>query len=238
MLSQGAASHLAAMEVIEKGKPLAAEALEAAMGDLEYTEGAYRIAGTDRAIPFLDLVRSLPRAETHPLDTLTEMPAGRAYPSGAHVAEVEIDPATGLVEILNYTAIDDCGTVLNHTLLEGQIQGGLMQGLGQVMGELALYDESGQFLTGSFMDYTIPHSDLIQRVHVESLVTPSPNNPLGVKGAGEAGTTGALPTAMNAIMDALRPTGVRHIDMPATAARVWAALQTAGTQATPCEAGT
>jgi carbon-monoxide dehydrogenase large subunit len=237
MLSQGAASHLAAMEVIEKGKPLAAEALEAAMGDLEYTEGAYRIAGTDRAIPFLDLVRSLPRAETHPLDTLTEMPAGRAYPSGAHVAEVEIDPATGLVEILNYTAIDDCGTVLNHTLLEGQIQGGLMQGLGQVMGELAVYDESGQFLTGSFMDYTMPHSDLIQRVHVESLVTPSPNNPLGVKGAGEAGTTGALPTAMNAIMDALRPTGVRHIDMPATAARVWAALQTAGAPATPCEAG-
>jgi carbon-monoxide dehydrogenase large subunit len=225
MLSQGAASHLAAVAVIEKGKPLAAEALEAATADLEYAEGAYRIAGTDRALPFLDLVRSLPRMETHPLDTQTEMPAGRAYPSGAHVAEVEIDPATGLVEILNYTAIDDCGTVLNHTLLEGQILGGLMQGIGQVMGEVALYDESGQFLTGSFMDYTMPHSDLVQRVHIESLVTPSPNNPLGVKGAGEAGTTGALPTAMNAIMDALRPKGVRQLDMPASAARVWAALQ-------------
>jgi carbon-monoxide dehydrogenase large subunit len=225
MLSQGAASHLAAIAVIEKGKPLAAEALEAATADLEYAEGAYRIAGTDRALPFLDLVRSLPRTDTHPLDTQTEMPAGRAYPSGAHVAEVEIDPATGLVEILNYTAIDDCGTVLNHTLLEGQILGGLMQGIGQVMGEVAQYDESGQFLTGSFMDYTMPHSDLVQRVHIESLVTPSPNNPLGVKGAGEAGTTGALPTAMNAIMDALRPQGVRHLDMPASAARVWAALQ-------------
>ena len=228
MLSQGAASHLAAVEVIEKGKPHAAEALEAAMADLEYADGAYRIAGTDRVIGFLDLVRSLPRAEAHPLDTTTALPAGRAYPSGAHVAEVEIDPDTGMVEIVNYVAVDDCGTVLNHVLLEGQILGGLMQGIGQVMGEVALYDQDGQFLTGSFMDYTMPHSDLVRRIHIESLVTPSPNNVLGVKGAGEAGTTGALPTAMNAIMDALRPEGVTGLDMPASAARVWAALHRDG----------
>ena len=224
MLSHGAASHLAAVAVIEKGRALAAEALEAAETDLEYAGGAYRIVGTDRALGFLDLVRAHPRGEAHPLDTTTGLPSGRAYPSGAHVAEVEIDPATGLVELLNYVAVDDCGTVLNHTLLEGQILGGLMQGLGQVFGEQAQYDADGQFLTGSFMDYAMPHSDLVRRVHIESLVTPSPNNVLGVKGAGEAGTTGALPTAMNAIMDALRPVGVVGLDMPASAHRVWRAL--------------
>ncbi len=224
MLSHGAASHLAAVAVIEKGRALAAEALEAAETDLEYAGGAYRIVGTDRALGFLDLVRAHPRGEAHPLDTTTGLPSGRAYPSGAHVAEVEIDPATGLVELLNYVAVDDCGTVLNHTLLEGQILGGLMQGLGQVFGEQAQYDADGQFLTGSFMDYAMPRSDLVRRVHIESLVTPSPNNVLGVKGAGEAGTTGALPTAMNAIMDALRPVGVVGLDMPASAHRVWRAL--------------
>ena len=227
MLSHGAASHLAAIEVVEKGRPLAAEALEAAEADLEYADGAYRIAGTDRALGFLDLVRLHPRTDAHPLDTLTALPAGRAYPSGAHVAEVEIDPATGMVELVSYTAIDDCGTVLNHTLLEGQILGGLIQGLGQVFGEQAVYDADGQFLSGSFMDYTMPHADLARRVHIESLVTPSPNNALGVKGAGEAGTTGALPTAMNAIVDALRSRGIRHLDMPASAHRVWQALQAA-----------
>ena len=224
MLSHGAASHLAAIEVVEKGRRLAADVLEVAEADLEYADGTYRIAGTDRTLPFLDLVRSHLRRDAHPLDTTTALPAGRAYPSGAHVAEVEIDPATGMVELLNYVAVDDCGTVLNHTLLEGQILGGLMQGLGQVFGEHAQYDADGQFLTGSFMDYAMPHADLARRVHIESLVTRSPNNVLGVKGAGEAGTTGALPTAMNAIMDALRPEGVATLDMPASAHRVWAAL--------------
>jgi carbon-monoxide dehydrogenase large subunit len=224
MLSHGAASHLAAVEVVEKGRRLAADALEAAVADLEYADGVYRIVGTDRSLAFLDLVRLHPRTDAHPLDTLTALPAGRAYPSGAHVAEVEIDPATGTVDLLNYTAVDDCGTVLNHTLLEGQILGGLMQGLGQVFGEQAVYDRDGQFLSGSFMDYTMPHADLAKRVHIESLVTPSPNNALGVKGAGEAGTTGALPTAMNAIVDALRSRGVQHFDMPASAHRVWQAL--------------
>ncbi len=233
MLSHGAATHLAAVDVLGKGKPLAAEALEAAESDLEYAGGAYRIAGTDRLITFLDLVRAYPRAGAHPLDTLTALPAGRAYPSGAHVAEVEIDPATGMVEIVGYVAIDDCGTVLNHVLLEGQILGGMMQGLGQVLGEVAVYDDTAQFLTCSFMDYAMPHSDLLKRVHIESLVTPSPNNILGVKGAGEAGTTGALPTAMNAIVDALRPEGVTHLDMPASAQRVWQALQSARNPGVP-----
>ena len=228
MLAAGAASHLAAIEVVEKGRRLAADTLEAAEADLEYIEGAYRIAGTDRGIAFLDLVRThAPQpaaASPHPLDTITALPAGRAYPSGAHVAEVEIDPADGTVTILRYTAVDDCGTVLNHTLLEGQILGGMLQGIGQVMGEQAVYDADGQFLTGSFMDYTMPRAAMLPNVHIESLVTPSPNNALGVKGAGEAGTTGALPTAMNAIIDALRPQGITHIDMPATSNRIWQAL--------------
>ena len=227
MLSHGAATHVAAGVVIEKARALAADALEAAEADLDYEGGAYRVAGTDRVIGFLDLVRRHAGPGPHPLDTKTELAAGRAYPSGAHVAEVEIDPETGVVAVLNYTAVDDCGTVLNHTLLKGQILGGMVQGLGQVLGEQGVYDADGQLLTGSFMDYAMPRVELLRDPVVESLVTPSPNNVLGVKGAGEAGTTGALPAAMNAVMDALRPAGVRHLDMPATSARVWRALQDA-----------
>jgi carbon-monoxide dehydrogenase large subunit len=116
---------------------------------------------------------------------------------------------------------------MNHTLLEGQILGGMMQGLGQVLGEVCVYDADGQLATGSFMDYVMPHADLVKRVSIHDSSVPSPNNPLGVKGAGEAGTTGALPTAMNAVLDALRPQGVTHLDMPASAQRVWQALQAA-----------
>ena len=224
MLSHGAATHMAAIEVVEKARHLAADTLEASPADLEYDAGAWRIAGTDRAVPFLDLVRRYNTGAAHPLDTTTALAATRAYPSGAHVAEVEVDPETGTAAILRYTAIDDCGTVLNHTLLIGQIMGGMTQGVGQVMGERGVYDDSGQFLSGSFMDYTMPRADLLPRVYIESLVTPSPNNPLGVKGAGEAGTTGALPATMNAILDALRPAGIAHLDMPATSHRIWQAL--------------
>ena len=220
MLSHGAATHLAAIAVLEKARPLAAEALEAAPVDLEYADGAYRIAGTDRILPLLELIRLHAGPDAHPLDTTTEMPAGRAYPSGAHVAEVEIDPETGAVAILRYTAVDDCGAVLNHTLLEGQILGGMLQGIGQVLGEQGVYDSAGQFITGSFMDYFMPRAHALQDVRLDTIVTLSPNNPLGVKGAGEAGTTGALPAAMNAIIDAL---GV-DLDMPATPERVWQAL--------------
>ena len=224
MLSQGAASHVAAELVVEKGRALAADALEAAEADLEYSEGVYRVAGTDRVVGFLELARRHGTVTPHPLDTRAELPAGRAYPSGAHVAEVEIDPETGVVTILRYTAVDDCGTVLNHTLLTGQILGGMMQGVGQVMGEQGVYDADGQLVTGSFMDYFMPRAETLPRVEIEALVTPSPNNPLGVKGAGEAGTTGALPATMNAVLDALRTRGVASFDMPASPGRVWRAL--------------
>jgi aerobic carbon-monoxide dehydrogenase large subunit len=154
-------------------------------------------------------------------------PAPKAFPSGAHVAEVEIDPETGTTEIVGYVSIDDCGVVLNQTLLAGQVMGGLVQGLGQVFGELCVYDEDGQIVTASFMDYTMPHADLLPQVTIKTVLVPSPTNPLGVKGVGEAGTVGSLPTAMNAVMDALRPKGVAHLDMPASAQRVWQALQNA-----------
>lgn len=221
MMSHGAASLVAAREVVEKGKLLAADALEAAAADIEFGDGSYRIAGTDRTVALTTLARG------GALDTLTGLAASRAFPSGAHVAEVEIDPETGVTEMVNYTAIDDCGVVMNHTLLEGQILGGMMQGLGQVFGELCLYDADGQLLTGSFMDYALPRADLLQQFSIGDSCVPSPNNPLGVKGAGEAGTTGALPAAMNAVLDALRSAGVTHLDMPASAARVWQALHEA-----------
>jgi carbon-monoxide dehydrogenase large subunit len=143
------------------------------------------------------------------------------------VAEVEIDPETGTVSLERYVAVDDCGVVLNHTLLDGQIMGGIAQGLGQALAEQCVYDEGGQLLSGSFMDYAMPHAEMLRGVTLLERPVPSPNNALGVKGAGEAGTTGSLPTAMNAVLDALRPAGVRHLDMPASAQRVWQALQAA-----------
>ncbi len=221
MMSLGAGSAAAAAAVIEKGKDLASEALEAAAADLAYADGAFVIAGTDRRIGLVELARQYPGR----LDSTIEHPSPKAFPSGAHVAEVEVDPETGMTDLLRYVSIDDCGVVLNGTLLEGQIWGGLLQGLGQVFGELCVYSEDGQMVTGSFMDYPMPHADLVRQVTIETVLVPSPSNGLGVKGVGEAGTVGSLPTAMNAVMDALRSRGVAHLDMPASAQRVWQALQ-------------
>ena len=218
MMSHGAASLMAAREVVEKGRTLAADRLEAAVADIEFADAVFRIAGTDRVISLFAL------AGGGALDTTTGLAATRAFPSGAHVAEVEIDPETGMTEMVRYTAIDDCGVVINATLLEGQILGGMFQGLGQVLGEVCVYDVDGQLVTGSFMDYAMPRADMLTRFSIGDSCVPSPNNPLGVKGAGEAGTTGALPAAMNAVMDALRPAGVTAFDMPASAQRVWAAI--------------
>ena len=223
MMSQGSAGAAAAKAVIEKGLALASEALEAAEADIAYAAGQYRIAGTDRAIGLEDLARRFPGK----LDSTVELPAPRAFPSGAHVAEVEVDPDTGMTDLIRYVSIDDCGAVMNQTLVEGQIWGGLLQGLGQVFGELCVYGEDGQIVTGSFMDYPMPHADLVRRVTIETVLVPSPNNSLGVKGVGEAGTVGSLPAAMNAVMNALRTKGVAHLDMPASAQRVWQALQMA-----------
>jgi carbon-monoxide dehydrogenase large subunit len=221
MMSHGSVAVEAAGILLKKGMALAAEALEASEGDIVYADGAYAIAGTDRAISLADLAMRNPGA----LDTTAELPAPKAFPSGAHVAEVEVDPETGMTELVRYVSIDDCGAVINQTLLEGQIWGGLLQGLGQVFGEVCIYGEDGQMLSGTFMDYAMPHADLVKRVTIKLMLVPSPTNQLGVKGVGEAGTVGSLPTAMNAILDALRPAGVTHLDMPASAQRVWQALQ-------------
>ncbi len=225
MLSHGAATSEAAHEVVRKGRLLASDRLEVGEADLEYEAGAYRIVGTDRVVTLLELARPAEGQESGPLDTTTALPSARAYPSGAHVAEVEIDPATGEVTLQRYVAVDDCGVVLNHTLLDGQIMGGIAQGLGQVLGEQAVYDADGQFLSGSFMDYAMPRAAALPGVSLQERPVPSPNNSLGVKGAGEAGTTGSLPAGMNAVLDALWPAGVRALDMPASAQSVWKALQ-------------
>ncbi len=221
----GSAFKLGALEVVRKGTLLAARRLEAAPADIEFADGVYRVKGTDLHVTLADLIVECRGQSPNPLDADAEVPLSRAFPSGVHVAEVEIDTDTGHATIASYVAVDDCGTVLNHTLVEGQIHGGLAQGAGQVFGEHGVYDRtSGQWLTGSFMDYTMPRAGFLPAVQAIEHGTPSPTNFLGAKGTGEAGTTGALPTLMNAMIDALRPLGIAHLDMPATPARVWQAL--------------
>lgn len=213
----------AANLLVEKGRALAAEHFGVNAERIDYVEGAYHVRGQNQFLPLAELARTHPGA----LDTRAELPVPRAFPSGAHVAEVEIDPETGAVELVHYVAVDDCGTVLNQTLVDGQILGGLMQGLGQAFGETCVYGDDGQLLTGTFMDYAMPRADLLGRVSLANRGIPSPTNHLGVKGVGEAGTVGSIPTAMNAVIDALRLSGVSHLDMPATPYRIWQAIQDA-----------
>ena len=223
MMSVGSVAVQAAEELLGRARGLAAAALDVAADSLTYADGAFHAAG-NRFVSLDDLARDTPGA----LDTVAELKAPVAYPSGAHVAEVEIDPETGATDLLSYVSVDDCGTVVNRTLVLGQIMGGLAQGLGQVFGELCSYDEDGQMLSGSFMDYPMPRADLIGRLTIETLDQPSPGNRLGAKGVGEAGTVGALPTAMNAVADALASRGLPAMQMPVTPLRMWQALHPAG----------
>jgi len=224
MMAHGGALLVAAREVVRKGTELAAKDLEVAPNDLEFSKGRYRVKGTDLSIGIEDLAKKYGSA----LDAGGEIPLPRSFPSGAHVAEVEIDPETGVVRILRYTAVDDCGRIINHVLLDGQLHGGIAQGIGQVMSEHAIYDPaSGQLLTGTFMDYEMPRADGMPDIRLYDRSIPSPGNPLGVKGAGEAGTTGAVPTVANAVIDALRPLGIHSLDFPYTPDRIWHAIQAA-----------
>jgi carbon-monoxide dehydrogenase large subunit len=228
LLSHGVALHHGALEVIKKGIELAAQSLEVAAADVEFKEGHYVVKGTDHKISLTELARKHAGAGPHPLDTTTMAQVSAAFPSGAHVSEVEVDPDTGAIVVLRYTAVDDCGIVYNHAIVEGQLHGGLMQGIGQVLGEHCHYDrESGQFLTGSFMDYAMPRAEALPELTLIDRPLPSPANPLGAKGAGEAGTTGSVPCLANAVYDALDAVGVRHIEMPYTPARVWRAIRDA-----------
>jgi carbon-monoxide dehydrogenase large subunit len=223
LMSHGAALYVTAQEVVKKGLELASRELEAAPQDIEFLGGKYRIKGTDRAVTFSEIARRYRNA----LDTQSGIPTPIAFPGGAHVCEVEIDPDTGVVEIASYVAVDDSGRVMNHTLVEGQLHGGIVQGIGQALGEHCVYDASGQLLTGSFMDYAMPRSDMLKDVKLFDHSVPSPSNPLGVKGAGEAGTTGAIPAVANAVIDALRPLGIHRLDFPYSPGRVWRAIATA-----------
>jgi carbon-monoxide dehydrogenase large subunit len=221
MMSHGGALAATAKDVIKKGTDLAAKALEVAPGDVEFAEGRYRVKGTDLSIALKEIARRYPGE----LDTRGSIPTPTAFPGGAHVCEVEIDRDTGEVAVLRYVAVDDSGRVLNHVLLDGQLHGGIVQGLGQALTEHCVYDAaSGQLLTGSFMDYAMPRTDLVPPMALYDHSVPSPTNPLGVKGAGEAGTTGALPAVANAVIDALRPLGIHYLDFPFSPARVWHAI--------------
>jgi carbon-monoxide dehydrogenase large subunit len=224
LLAVGSVLMLAAREMVKKGLALAAEALEAAEADIEFVQGRYRIKGTDRSIAIQDLARRREGA----LDVAYANKFGATFPNGCHIAEVEIDPETGETGIASYVACDDAGNIVNHQIVEGQVQGGLTQGAGQVLGELAVYDrETGQLLTGSFMDYAMPRAGLVPDPELVEHPVPTTLNPLGAKGVGEAGVTGSLPALMNAVLDALRPAGVDHFEMPASPHRVWQALQQA-----------
>ena len=226
----GTALCLAADKVIAKGKRIAAQLLEAADADIAFALGRYTIAGTDRGVSLKEVARAsfayaaLPKdMEPGLFEHATFSPAQETFPNGTHVCEVEVDPQTGAIELINYVVVDDVGTVINPLTLHGQVVGGIVQGLGQILMEQIVYDaETGQLLTGSFMDYALPRAGDLCNFEVGHNTVPTKLNPLGAKGAGEAGTVGALAAAMNAIVDAL---GTSDIDMPTTSERVWQALQ-------------
>ena len=228
LLGMGSVMQRGAFEIVEKGRQLAADRLEAAASDIEFSAGTYRIQGTDRTVTMRELIDAHHGDEPHPLNVRANLKIGSTYPNGCHVAEVEVDPQTGVTEFVKYTAVDDIGNVINHQLVEGQLHGGIVQGLGQVLGEHARYDaESGQPLTGSFLDYSMPRAGVLRSVQVVAHPVPTATNPLGAKGVGECGNTGALPAAMNAVIDALAQLGVDRFEMPASPARVWGAIQAA-----------
>ena len=238
----GNALKRAADAIIEKAKPMAAIMMEAAAGDIEFKDGSFRIVGTDRALPLTAVAMSLHRPMMLPPQfelgleasgTFSAEPSN--YPNGCHVCEVEIDTETGMVSLVRYAAVDDVGKVMNRLLCEGQIHGGVAQGVGQALMESIVFDAEGQLLTGSFQDYVMPRAEDFPDMVSELTEVPATTNPLGIKGAGEAGATGAPPAVISAILDALKPLGIEHIDMPATPSRVWAAINARSDQKAAAE---
>jgi carbon-monoxide dehydrogenase large subunit len=214
---------------------MAAHLLEASSKDIEFQAGKFTVVGTDRAIPMTDVAKAFfrPAGPTTKfgtgLDASGSSNVPPTFPNGCHACELEIDPDTGEVFIDRYAVVDDVGRVINPMICHGQIEGALAQGIGQALMEHVVFDrESGQVLSGSFMDYAMPRaSDLPPHYELDFIDVPAKTNPIGVKGVGEAGCVGAPPAVMNAVLDALRPLGVRHLDMPATPHRVWQAIQAA-----------
>ncbi len=231
----GSAVMLAVDKVLETAKKLASEVLEAAIVDIEFSEGKFSIAGTDRSVTLADIGRAAndpsrvaPGEEGGLVESGEFTPTAVTFPNGTHICEVEIDPETGETEIVRYSAVEELGKVLNPLIVAGQIHGGVVQGVGQALGEVIIHDtQSGQMLTASFMDYQMPRAHEYPDFRLATREVPTAVNPLGAKGVGEAGTVGALGAAMNAINDALAGVGIRHFDMPATPGRVWEAIRAA-----------
>jgi carbon-monoxide dehydrogenase large subunit len=232
MVIGGSSLYRSVATLLENGRRVAAELLEAASADIEFDDGQYRIAGTDRTASLADVAAASFDESIRPDDVAPGLygserfaPESGTFPNGCHVCEVEIDPDTGAYEIVNYTVEDDVGVVVNPLILEGQIMGGVAQGLGQACGEHAIYDpDGGQLLTATFMDYPMPRADWVPGINFRYQEVPSPTNPLGIKGAGEAGTVGAAPAFINAVINALSVRNIDHIDMPATPLKIWQLL--------------
>ena len=228
MAGVGSVCKVAADKLIEQAKPLAAEELELEPSQVDYAGGAFKSRDSEKSISFVQLAKKLAGRQPHPMNTLAEATVGSTWPNGCHIAEVEIDPDTGVTEIASYVAVDDCGVVINHSIVEGQVHGGVTQGAGQMFQEEVVYDRgSGQLLTGSFMDYCMPRAGLVRDIDVGDHPLPSKLNAIGAKGVGESGCTASLPALANAMTDALRPAGVGHLDMPYTPSKVWHSIQAA-----------
>jgi aerobic carbon-monoxide dehydrogenase large subunit len=232
-ITVGTAITRATEALLDKGKKIAGDLLEAAVSDIVYNGGMFTVTGTDRRVTLFELAnraRDLRARGVIPedLDTRVTADAPQTFPNGCHVAEVEIDPETGSITLVDYTAVDDCGNVLDHTIVEGQLHGGLAQGIGQALLERTVYDgDSGQLVSGSFMDYAMPRADDMPRLTSVEQSLPATTNPLGVKGVGEAGATGSLAAVMNAIADAIPGGAGARLDMPATPGKIWAVCQAA-----------
>jgi aerobic carbon-monoxide dehydrogenase large subunit len=225
----GSAISLAVDKVIEKAKQVAAELLEAAVVDVTFDSGRFTIAGTDRSVSLAEVAHAAAAVDGNELVESGEfVPTAVTFPNGTHICEVEIDPDTGVTDVVRYSAVEELGYVLNPMLVAGQTHGGVAQGVGQAMAEQIVHDpQSGQMLTASFMDYQMPRAADLPDIRMTTREVPTKVNPLGAKGVGEAGTVGALAAAMNAVNDALAPLGIRHFDMPATPYRVWSAIAAA-----------
>jgi carbon-monoxide dehydrogenase large subunit len=231
----GSAIDRALDKVIDKGKRIAAHLMEASTEDIDFGGGNFTVSGTDKSVNIGEVAFAAYVPHNYPLEEiepgLEEQaffdPVNFNFPFAAYICEVEVDPETGTTEVVRFSAVDDVGNIINPMIVEGQVQGGIAHGIGQAMMEQAVYDESGQLSSGSLMDYCMPRADTVPSFDTDTTVTPCPMNPLGVKGVGEIGTIGATPAAINAVVNALGPLGVTHVDMPATPQAVWQAIQQA-----------
>jgi len=232
-LAVGGSAMVKAMDkIIAKGKKIAAHLMEASVEDIEFANGNFSVAGTDKVKTLGEIALTAYVPHNYPIEeiepgldeTAFYDPKNFTFPGGCHVCEVEIDPETGVVAVVNFTAVDDVGRVINPMIVEGQVQGGVAQGIGQALLEHAVYDSSGQLLSGSMMDYTMPRADNVPNIKVGTEITLCTHNPLGVKGCGEVGAIGSPPAVINAILDALKDKKVRHMNMPATSEKIWSII--------------